>query len=244
MIVASLVLSVFVTVAAAQDDPRRLDASAVVPSGRTAADFAPAGWKVENSVSGDLNGDGIADLAITVIEDKSAQDGAGINRGRALVLVLGTKAGVFTRAAVASRLLQCTGCGGAFYGVLDAPANVSITKGVLVVDQDHGSRWVTSLTYRFRYDKQLSKFMLIGFDYASTDRGDATTVSESTSYLTGKRITTAKNGRATTTIVAKKRYGLEEVDNDQFESDATTRLKLDEPASRSKLDVLTDSARS
>jgi len=32
---------------------------------------------------------------------------------------------------------------------VEAPANVTIEKGVLIVEQEHGSREVTDTTYRF-----------------------------------------------------------------------------------------------
>ena len=121
-------------------------------------------------------------------------------------------------------------CGGAFYGVVDAPSNVTISKGVLVIQQDHGSRWTTDLTYRFRYDEQPSMFILIGFDYVSNDRAAGGTSTESTNYLTGKRITTvSKNSKSTTktAVINKMRYSLEEVDTENFEEDATKRLGLD-----------------
>jgi hypothetical protein len=213
----------------AQDEPNVLDESLIPENGSAISDFVPEGWKVETSVSGDLNGDRISDEAVTLIEDKPARDKDEfpVDRGRGLVILFGQKGQGFVKAAVAGNLLQCPLCGGAFYGASDAPANVTIEKGVLVVQQDRGSRWVTDMTFRFRYDEQPSMFILIGFDYSSRDRAEGKAASESTNYLTGKRITTLMNGKTRTTVVEKKRYSIEEVDHVQFDGDATTRLGLD-----------------
>ena len=209
-----------------------IDVSKVPETAATLKGFIPAGWKLEEQIGGDLNGDGIADHALKLIEDKPAtnKDDTMNERGRALVLVFEDKEGKFRNAAVADKLLQCASCGGAFYGVSPAPANVSIKKGVLIVEQDHGSRWVTDVTFRFRFDEQPNMFILIGFDYSSRDRAAGGGASESTNYLTGKRITTKSKGKkdaTTTSQLTKMRYSIQEVDAEKFEEEATKRLGLD-----------------
>jgi hypothetical protein len=235
-VAASLFACTMIVIPAAShafaQDAGVVDASKVPASGDVVDDFIPDGWQIEDDVAGDLNGDGTPDHAITLIEQKPAPDeeGAMVDRGRALVIVFGTEGGGLTKAAVADTLLQCTSCGGAFYGVVDAPANVSISKGVLVVEQDHGSRWVTDTTFRFRYDEQPGMFILIGFDYSSRDRANGDFASESTNYLTGKRITTTGKGKRTTsktTVVEKMRYSIQEVNAAEFDEAATMRLGLD-----------------
>ena len=193
--------------------------------------FAPPGWKVEEPVPGDLNGDGVSDYAIKLVESKTGANDNGdpIEKQRALVIVFGTSDGQLTRAAVNNKLLQCTRCGGAFYGVVESPANVKIEKGVLVIDQDHGSRNLTNTTYRFRYDPASQKFVLIGFDFSDADRATAGVVSESTNYSTGLRIVTRSQGardiRSRTQIPKTKVY-LEQVDSEQYEAAAAKRLRL------------------
>lgn len=214
----------------AGDTRTTIDESAVPDSGKSVNEFAPAGWKIEEDVKGDLNQDGVIDHALKLIEDKPApKEDEFIDLSRALVIVFGGKDGL-KKAAVASRILQCTGCGGAFYGVSPAPANVSIAKGVLTVNQDHGSRWVSDLTYKFRYNKQSGMFILIGFDYASRDRAAGSITSESSNYLTGKRITTIGKGKKNTiknSTFAKERVSIESIDTEEFEGKAVTRLGLD-----------------
>src|ERR1051325_11171515 len=122
------------SIAAAQD-ATPINKSKVPAQADTAAKFVPAGWKIEEQISGDLNGDGVNDLALKLVEDKPEQTSEGFptERARALVVAL-QKGGTLVRAAVADKLLQCTRCGGAFYGVTESPANVAIEKGVIVVD--------------------------------------------------------------------------------------------------------------
>ncbi len=216
----------------AQDEPTTIDVSKVPATAANAQGFVPRGWIIEEQIKGDVNGDGREDVLLKLVQDlpKTDPDGPGPDRARALVVVVKTSEGGWRNAAVADKLLQCTACGGAFYGVMDAPANVTIEKGVIVVNQDHGSREVTDTTYKFRYDEQPEKFILIGFDYATRDRATGSVWTESTNYITGKRITTVGKGKKTskkTSQVAKMRSSIEEVDSEKLEGDATHRLGLD-----------------
>jgi hypothetical protein len=212
---------------AAQDV--KFDGSQVSETAAKPGGFAPKGWKVENAVTGDLNGDGKADYAITFVQDKAVKPDEAFDSRRGLVIAFADSSGL-RRAAVAENLLQCTTCGGAFYGVMPAPAEVTIEKGVLVVTQEHGSRDVTETTYRFRFDEQPSMFILIGFDYVDRDRANGDMTSESTNYITGKRVTIKGRGKrdtTKTTHVQKMRYSIAEIDGEDFEGKATHRLGLD-----------------
>ncbi len=215
----------------AQQDKPSFDKSRVPSSGNAAKDFVPPGWKIEEQIAGDLNGDSAPDYALKLVEDQPATDKEGIatERQRALVIVFASSEGKLSRAAVSDNLLQCTRCGGAFYGVVESPANVKIEKGVLVVEQDHGSRNITDTTFRFRYEADTGKLALIGFDLSDTDRLTGNTVSESTNYLTGVRIVTRGKGNKDTTSrtqIAKKRIYLDEIDGGEMETAAYQRLKL------------------
>ncbi len=215
----------------AQEERRLINKSQIPAEADSVEKFAPAGWKIEEQVSGDLNGDSLPDFAVKLVEDKPATDSEGMatERQRALVIVLQKSGGKFSRAAVADKLLQCTHCGGAFYGVSESPANVQIEKGVIVVDQDHGSRNLTNTYYRFRYDAASREFILIGFDYADADRLTANVISESTNYTTGVRITTKGKGNRdvkTRSRIPMKKISIEHVDSQKFEEAATKRLGL------------------
>lgn len=204
------------------------DKSKLPEAGRSAADFVPAGWALEEQVAGDLNGDAVPDLALKLVQEKPANAGEDeiVERQRALVVLFKGPDGALRRAGVADKVLQCTSCGGAFYGVVEAPAEVRIERGVIVVSQEFGSREVTEHTYRFRYDAPAGRFVLIGFDSTSRDRLTASVTQESTNFLTGKKITTVSTppktarGRdavkTTSRAVARRRTPMEEVDRENF----------------------------
>ncbi len=215
----------------AQDDRRFIDKSAIPASGAAVGEFCPPGWIIEEQIEGDLNNDGIDDLALKLIERTGAREDATAdnetNRYRALVVLLRSKDGQLHKAAVADRLLQCTDCGGAFYGVVEAPANVRIAKGVLIVSQDHGSREVTETVFRFRLDPKTNRFVLIGSDITTNDRATGTTEAQSTNFLTGKQVTeksrfserTGGNVRISSTAkqVATATAFIDEVDYESYD---------------------------
>lgn len=184
-----LVLLLSAIAAHAQERPE-IKAPDIAPDGSATSDFVPRGWKIEEEIKGDLNRDGVPDVALKLVEDLPAKDkdDAATARGRVLVVLLRKTDGRFERAGVAVGLLLCTRCGGAFYGVAESPAEVSIRNGVLIVKQSFGSRELTEMTYRFRYDAAARRFQLIGFDKVMTDRLTGRTTDESTNYLTGLKI--------------------------------------------------------
>lgn len=189
--------------------------------------FVPSGWTIEEQVAGDLNGDSTNDIALKLIQEKRAgvSDDEASDRQRALVILFKSTGGKLRRAAVADKLLQCTSCGGAFYGVAEAPANVKIERGILIVNQDGGSRNVVERTFRFRYDAASRKFILIGFDMTDSDRANGEVTQESTNFLTGKKIITnitpaARGGRemtkTTNQTVAKTRQTIEQINYENY----------------------------
>ena len=205
----------------AQDERTTIKKSLIPATGNDTRDFIPAGWKLEEQLSSDVDGNGTADYVLKLIENKPAKtsDDMPNDRARALIVLLQGADGKLSRAAVADKLLQCTGCGGALYG--EAPADVKIENNVIVVEQDHGSREVSDVTFRFRYEATSKRFMLIGFDYTEHDRATAKVSLESTNYLTGVRKT---NGR--TSKITKTRIFLDDIDYEKLEEDAVKRLGL------------------
>ncbi|HEX9997385.1 MAG TPA: hypothetical protein VGB45_09600 [Abditibacterium sp.] len=150
--------------------------------------FAPRGWKIEKQINGDLNRDKISDAALVLVENRPAKDAEGIAtaRNRALVVVLREGKG-FRRAGFNNSLLLGTRDGGAFYGVVETPVSVSIARGVLLVNQDSGSRATYETTHKFRLDRRTQRFYLIGFDSIENDRLSGETTSQSTNFLTGRQ---------------------------------------------------------
>ena len=227
--VTLLLMVVALSVAASAQD-QIIDLSEMAISADRTPLFAPPGWKVEKTAKGDLNGDAKIDQAITLIEDKAfdPNDAPKPDRNRVLVVVFsdGKK---LDRIAVADKLLQCTSCGGSFYGVMDAPVNVTIVRGVLVVSQQHGSNSVSESTFRFRYEASSKRFILIGYDFNDRDRNDGSIASESTNYVTGIRVTrTGKGKRIATkrTTIKPTPIYLDTIEGDAVEYAALERLGM------------------
>lgn len=214
------------SVSFAQQTKAAIDKSKIPSEGTDAKEFVPPEWSIEEQVAGDLNGDGLPDLALKLIQvAREVNEDTPIERQRALVILFKGKDGKLHRAAVADKLLQCTSCGGAFYGVSPAPANVKIDKGVLIVNQDHGSRNVVEQTFRFRYEPAIEKFALIGLDVTDRDRATGEVVAESTNFLTGRKIIKRSQHnkrlkrdvtKTTSGTVAKKRLTIEEVNSEEY----------------------------
>ena len=150
--------------------------------------FAPRGWKIEKIARGDLNRDGRADAAIVLVEAKSArvEDGVPMGRRRALVIAFNQRSG-WKRVGFSNQLLLGTRDGGAFYGAVEAPVDVSIEKGVVSVNMEFGSREVTTTTHRLRWNPKKKAFYVIGMDAATRDRLTGGGEITSANYLTGAR---------------------------------------------------------
>ena len=231
LFLASLLVSICAALSFAQDETEVSFDEAALPRTADAVEkFVPSGWLIEAKVSGDLNKDSVTDVALKLIEKPAAGDDKDnpAERARILMVLFGSQKGAFERMATAKKLLQCTRCGGAFYGVVEAPAEVEITKGVLIAKQDGGSRNVVETTFRFRYDANAKRFALIGYDMTDRDRATGETIVESTNYLTGVKTSETfqynkkldkeiKNSSRKTKVPTKPQY-LENVNYETFGS--------------------------
>lgn len=183
---------------------------------------APAfpGWTVVRKASGDLNGDGVADLAVTLQKPAPGQGEDG--RYKALLAVFlsgqGGKLRLHTRAGKA----VCVGCGGPKAPFDEALGDLSISaKGVLVVTYEGGSREAWTSTYKWRHDAKTDRFLLIGethqtFDTLAEDgKLEPGQVSEEDiNYLSGKMLRRISKGGAQTCTV---RPGLGAVELAKFD---------------------------
>lgn len=174
----------------AQDNNRVVLNENLVPKeGAKITAFVPKGWKIEQELRGHLNTDSLEDVVLLLIEDKPEENSKGEyqDRYRALVILLKAPEGKYHRAAVAGKLIQCTGCGGVL-GSGGAGADLKIVKGILLFSQLSGSRWATEHLRRIRYDGQTGRFVLIGEDIDEYDRAKGKSVVTSTNYLTGRQV--------------------------------------------------------
>jgi|BarGraIncu00421A_1022006.scaffolds.fasta_scaffold45730_1 hypothetical protein len=190
LLVICLILFLPAFPSAAQDSVRVVLNEKLVPqAGSKVSDFVPKGWKIEQELRGHLNADSLEDIVLQLIEGKPEQNSKGEyqDRYRVLVILLKAPDGKYRRAAVAGKLIQCTGCGGVL-GSGGAGADLKIVKGVLLVSQLSGSREATDHLRRIRYDGQTGRFLLIGEDIDEYDRGTGKSVVTSRNYLTGQQV--------------------------------------------------------
>lgn len=133
-------------------------------------DFAPQGWKTETIVKGDLNGDKLDDVALTLTNgeqgyNEETQRSSFITR--VLVLAFQGTDGKFNRSAVSAEAVLDGDEG----GVMGDPfQELKIERGAVVIVHYGGSRnrWGMTNTYRW----QQGKWMLIGLNNSSLDTLD------------------------------------------------------------------------
>lgn len=143
--------------------------------------FVGTGWHVGDEAKGDLNGDGLEDLALALDpDDNNHESGA-----RILLVLIRKSDGTFEKVVSTDRLLVPEGDHGMSGGL-----RMSIDKqGVLIIDELVGARYQSNGIWRFRLDPKTGRMRLIGFDMRRADVRLPHGTSESTNYLTGKRIT-------------------------------------------------------
>jgi len=125
-------------------------------SGKSIKDFIPKDYEIKDSISGDLNKDGLKDIVLVLShlqEDTFEMD----EEPKRLLLILFKSAVGFKLSGKSSEVVMCRHCGG-MYG--DPYSQLDITKGVLSIEHYGGSSWRWTETRKFRY--QQNGFYLIG----------------------------------------------------------------------------------
>ena len=230
--VSMAALTIF-TFSAADARAAKIDATKIPKTAARTTDFIPAGWMLEEQLKGDVTGDGNPEFLMTVMEEKPAsmKEDDIYEKDRALIIVSRDDEGKLSLVGVGANALQCGGCGGAFYGVIEAPASVTISNtGTIVLGQESGSNTVSESTITLRWDAAAKKFMLIGYDYAYRDRTNGDYATESINYVTGDRVVKQGKGKKDTTAktkVTKSKTYLETVDYSKLMEDSNKRLGLD-----------------
>ena len=158
--------------------------------------FVPAKWKILEKVQGDLNADGLADLAL-IIENTDPKnivtnENLGSNQlntnPRQLLVLFKTSTGYQLASSNSSLPTE----GDVESPCLEDPLGdgeaLSIEKGLLKIGFHYwlscGSWYVTNTSYTFRYQNQ--KFKLIGFDSDDFHRASGDITERSINFLTGK----------------------------------------------------------
>jgi hypothetical protein len=143
--------------------------------------FVPPGWTVEETVRGDLNGDGVADHVLMLVEAGSNVRSTTPGPARMLIVLLERRDGTLEKVGESRSLLLCTVC----FGALGGGPRLSVQEQQLVVEQERGSRTTVSGTWRFTFDAKAGRLRLVRLDVLSRDRVEGTTELESIDYLTG-----------------------------------------------------------
>lgn len=167
--------------------------NAAAASASTPEQLLPSPFRSERVVRVDLDRDGDLDAVVVGVDGvvpapqtMEAEDGEG-----ARVLLFARKdEGGFRRIGLGRRAVLCRRCGGAFWGVVPAPVEMTVSKNVVIVTQEAGSRELTSWTHRYRL--QGGVIRLIGTDRVTADRLSGSVVSVSTNLLTGVTLTTVE----------------------------------------------------
>jgi hypothetical protein len=217
----SALLTLALLAAGAPPAPARVHADAEA--------FVPKGYRIEARASGDLDGDGRADLSLELVEAGPAADaeGAPTERARRWLVLLAVPGSGWRQVADAGRVLFCATCGGVKSSTSDR-AVTQIRKGVVLVEQLRGSRETVQSLLRFRYVPAVGRMQLIGVDLTVRDTLEGTSVRHSTNLLTGAKLTErlrwdekqerdVKVSSTATKVPARKVYA-EEVDLDALEA--------------------------
>lgn len=162
-------------------------------------DFAPAGWKILAEAKGDLNKDGLADVALVIenkdpknfIVDKERWGGDTININPRYLLVAFKKANGFYELAAKNTTFipaensQESPCLTDPFG---QEGGIEIAKGLLQIHMQNfyscGAWEIYNFDYTFRFQNQ--KFELIGYNKSSLHRSSGEETSTTMNFSTMK----------------------------------------------------------
>lgn len=162
-------------------------------------DFAPTGWKIIDSIYGDLNNDGQKDVVLVtvksdpkeIVEQPENPSGTDTIYLSPLKLIVAFKEGEHYRLIAQNSHFLPSGDDN-LPNPLSEPGGISIEKGVLRISMHYwyssGSWYVSDDEYIFRF--QNNKFELIGFSSSSFHRASGEMTSVSVNYSTQKKQTT------------------------------------------------------
>ncbi len=176
LLVTSVLLLTLACNVIAQPNPRFQIADSVIAAAFPEQRLSP--W---TAAEGDLNGDGIPDMAIVLTGWIGGQD----PRGERLVVLIGNRDKSYTVLSMSDEFCNAR----EFY-------NLSIEKRSLVVEAFwRVSDRISSSTLHFRYNHQLMDLELIGAENLSEENVKVSSYKISTNYLNGKVIHTRRDGK-------------------------------------------------
>jgi hypothetical protein len=228
---ATLTALTILPVSAARADPEVPDVvyPNIAPHATAAEGFLPKGWEIEQTVEGDLNGDGKPDL-LAILRDTDPHnvlkndDGLGPNpfntNPRILVIALKNAHGGYDL-ALANHTLIPRDTEPNIDDPLEDAANPTIMHGILKIglhlSANAGGASAGSIGYVFRLDQ--GRLVMIGYESSIVDRMSGEMDFTSANYLTGKLKLdkgSIENDRKKTTwkpMPSKKLLRLEDIGN-------------------------------
>lgn len=162
----------------------------------------PSGWKMFEKdqgepirAEGDLNNDGVVDIAAIIEQDKDMNESEGA-QPRALIIAFGTAFNSYSLSIIADKVILKADEGGVWGDPFDS---LSIDKGSVIVSEYGGSNWRWYNKYKFRF--QDHEWYLIGATKGNYFTGNVTkekAEEKDYNFLTGDYIfkTTDENGKA------------------------------------------------
>lgn len=166
-------------------------------NGSQVTDFVPAGWVLLDSASGDLNKDGLSDVAVvlqhkdSIVLVKDVEDTV-LTQPRILVILFRNRLGKGFDVAEQSNSFILNHDNAAMEDPFD---EMRISNGVLQIKfqlfYSAGSWYITNAAYKFRFEG--GQFVLIGADKSSFHRASMDFEEYSYNFLTGKRSLTKGN---------------------------------------------------
>jgi hypothetical protein len=181
--------------ALAQAEPPPVAYPRLVAQGASAEVFAPAGWRVEFKATGDLNKDGIDDLALVIRQNNPANVLTNTGLGapkldtnpRILAVIFGKAGGGYQLALQNHTLIPRT-TEPNLDDYLSKGGGIAIARARLQVKlhlfASAGGWSAGSIAYTFRFQNR--RFEMIGYDSDMTQRNSGETTDISVNYLTGK----------------------------------------------------------
>jgi hypothetical protein len=166
----------------------------------SAAGLIPAGWRQEILATGDLNEDGIDDLAILLRDEapKNVLDNRGLGprrfdtNPRILAIAFGQAGQGGYTLALQDHTLVRRPVTPTLEDAIAAPDDVAIRRGTLRVTQhlfaNAGSYGTTRPTFTFRWQNR--RFELIGYESVSVNRGSGEMETISINYSTRRATVT------------------------------------------------------
>lgn len=165
--------------------------------GQRVDDFIPAGWKIHDSATGDLNKDNLNDVAIilqhtdSIVVVKDVEDTVITQPRMLLILFKNSTDNFFTLIEQSNSFIL-----NHENPTMDDPFHeLNIYAGILEIKfrlfYNLGSWYIDIASYKFRHQKQ--EFVLIGADYFSFHRATMDFEEYSYNFLTKKRSLTTGN---------------------------------------------------